>query len=71
MVLDLNWVLIYQGVYVAGRERSVKLRPGCSAFLDWLSSQAMVSSWSSITDKNIYRVVDAVLKGTSLKREGV
>jgi hypothetical protein len=71
VVLDLNGVLIYRGVYVAGRERSVKLRPGCSAFLDWLSSQALVSFWTSIADKNISRVVDVVLQGTSLKREGV
>lgn len=71
MVLDLNGVLIFRGVYVAGRERSVKLRPGCSAFLDWLSSKALVSFWSSIADKNIHRVIDAVLEGTSLKRDHV
>ena len=71
MVLDLNGVLIFRGVYVADRERSVKKRPGCSAFLDWLSSQAVVSFWSSIAEQNINRVLDAVLEGTSLKRDHV
>lgn len=71
MVLDLNGVLIFRGVYVAGRERSVKVRPGCSAFIDWLSSQALVSFWSSIAEHNIYPMVDAVLEGTILKRDHV
>ena len=71
MVLDLNGVLIHQGIYVAGRERSVHLRPGCTAFLDWLSSRAMLSFWSSIADRNIHRVVDTVLQFTSLKQEDV
>ena len=71
MVLDLNGVLIHRGVYVAGKERSIHLRPGCIAFLDWLSSRAVLSFWSSIADKNIHRVVDAVLQFISLKREDV
>ena len=71
MVLDLNGVLIHRGVYVAGREHSVHLRPGCTAFLDWLSSRAVLSFWSSITDRSIHRVVDAVLQFTSLKQEVV
>ena len=71
MVLDLNGVLIYCGVYVAGKERSIKLRPSYSTFLDWLSSLAMVSFWNNIMDKNIYRVIDVVLEDTSLKQEGV
>ena len=71
MVLDLNGVLIHRGVYVASRESSIHLRPGCIAFLDWLSSRAVLSFWSSITDRNIHRVVDAVLQFTSLKREDV
>ena len=71
MVLDLNGVLVHRWVYVAGGERSVHLRPGCTAFLDWLSSQAVLSFWSSITDRNIHRVVDAVLHFTSLEQEDV
>ena len=69
MVLDLNRVLVHRGGYIAGRERSVHLRPGCTAFLDWLSSRAVLSFWSSIADRNICRVVDVVLQFTSLKRE--
>ena len=71
MVLDLNGVLVYQGGYIAGRERSVHLRPGCTAFLDWLSSRAVLSFWSNIADRNICQVVDAVLHFTSLKRQDV
>ena len=71
MVLDLNGVLVHWGGYIAGRERSVHLRPGCTAFLDWLSSRAVLSFWSSIADRNIHRVVDAVLQFTSLKRQDV
>ena len=71
MVLDLNGVLIHRGVYVAGKERSVQLKPGCTAFLDWLSSQAVLFFWSSIMDRNIHRVVDDVFQFTSLKREDV
>ena len=71
MVLDLNGVLVHRGGYIAGRERSVHLRPGCTAFLDWLSSRAVLSFWSSIADRNIRRVVDAVLQFTSLKRQDV
>ena len=67
MVLDLNGVLVHRGEYIAGRERSVHLRPGCTAFLDWLSSRAMLSFWSNIADRNIHRVVDVVLQFTSLK----
>ena len=67
MVLDLNGVLIHQGVYVADKERSVHLRPGGTAFLDWLSSRAVLSFWSSIADRNIHQVVDVVLQFTSLK----
>ena len=71
MVLDLNGVLVHRGGYIAGREHSVYLRPGCTAFLDWLSSRAVLSFWSSIADRNICRVVDAVLEFTSLKRQDV
>ena len=71
MVLDLNGVLVHRGGYIAGRERSVHLRPGCTAFLDWLSSRAVLSFWSSIADRNIRRVVDDVLQFTSLNREDV
>ena len=71
MVLDLNGVLVHRGGYIAGRERSVHLRPGCTAFLDWLSFRAVLSFWSSIADRNIHRVVDAVLQFTSLNREDV
>ena len=71
MVLDLNGVLVYRGGYIAGRECSVHLRPGCTAFLDWLCSRAVLSFWSSIADRNIRRVVDAVLQFTSLKRQDV
>ena len=34
----LKWVLIHQGVYIAGSENFVQLIPSCVAFLDWLSS---------------------------------
>ena len=71
MVLDLNGVLVHRRGYIAGRERSVHLRPGCTAFPDSLSSRAVLSFWSSITDRNIRRVVDVVLQFTSLKREDV
>ena len=71
MVLDLNGVLVHRGGYIAGRERSVHLRPGCTTFLDWLSSRAVLSFWSNIADQNIRRVVDAVLQFTSLNREDV
>ena len=71
MVLDLNGVLVHRGGYIASRERSVHLRPSCTAFLDWLSSRVVLSFWSSITDRNIHRVVDAILQFTSLKREDV
>ena len=71
MVLDLNGVLVHRGGYIAGRERSVHFRPGCTTFLDWLSSRAVLSFWSSIADRNIRRVVDAVLQFTSLKRQDV
>ena len=71
MVLDLNGVLVHRGGYIAGRERSVHLRPGCTAFLDWLCSRAVLSFWSSIADRNIRRVLDAVLQFTSLKRQDV
>ena len=71
MVLDLNGVLVHWGGYIVGRERSVHLRPGCIAFLDWLSSRAVLSIWSSIAGRNIRRVVDAVLQFTSLNREDV
>ena len=71
MVLDLNGVLVHRGGYIAGRERVVHLRAGCTAFLDWLSSRAVMSSWSNIADQNIHRVVDDVLQFTSLKREDV
>ena len=71
MVLDLNGVLVHRGEYIAGRERSVHLRPGCTALLDWLSSWAVLSFWSSIANRNIRRVVDAVLQFTSLKRQDV
>ena len=71
MVLDLNGVLINHGVYVVDRERSRKLKPGCATFLDWLSSQVVMSFWNSIADRNILRVVDAILQGTSLKRKDV
>ena len=71
MVLDLNGVLVHRGGYIAGRERSVHLRLGCTAFLDWLSSRAILSFWSSIADRNIRRVVNAVLQFTSLKRQNV
>ena len=71
MVLDLNGVLVHRGGYIAGRERFVHLRPGCTAFLDWLSSRAVLSFWSSIADRNVRRVVDAALQFTSLKREDV
>ena len=63
--------LFIGGGYIAGRERSVHLRPGCTAFLDWLSSRAVLSFWSSITDRNIRRIVDAVLQFISLNREDV
>ena len=71
MVLDLNGVLVHRGGYIAGREHSVHLRPGCTAFLDWLSSWTVLSFWSSIADRNIRRVVDVVLQFTSLNREDV
>ena len=71
MVLDLNGVLVHRGGYIAGRERSIHLRPGCTAFLDWLSSHAVLSFWSSIADRNICRVMDVVLQCTSLKRKDV
>ena len=71
MVLDLNGVLIHRGVYIAGRERSIQLRPYCTAFLDWLFSRAVLSFWSSIADRNILQVVDVVLQFTSLKQEDV
>ena len=71
MVLDLNGVLVHRGRYIVGRERSVHLKPGCTAFLDWLSSRVVLSFWSSIADRNIRRVVDAVLQFTSLNREDV
>ena len=71
MVLDLNGVLVHRGGYIVGKERSVHLRPGCTAFLDWLSSRAVLSFWSSIADRNIRRVVDAVLQFTSLKGQDV
>ena len=71
MVLDLNGILVHRGGYIAGRERSLYLRPSCTAFLDWLSSRVVLSFWSSIADRNIRRVVDAVLQFTSLKREDV
>ena len=71
MILDLNGILVHRGEYIAGKERSVHLRPGCTAFLDWLSSRAVLSFWSNITDRNIHRVVDTVLQFTSLKREDV
>ena len=71
MVLDLNGVLVHRGGYIARREHSVHLRPGCTTFLDWLSSRAVLSFWSSIADENIRRVVDAVLQFTSLNREDV
>ena len=58
-------------MYVAVREHSVELRPGCVAFQNWLSSQGVLFFWSSITDKNILRVVDVVLQGTSLKQKDV
>ena len=61
MVLDLNGVLVLRRGYIAGKERSVHLRPGCTAFLDWLSSRVVLSFWSSIADRNIRRVVDAIL----------
>ena len=64
-------VLVHRGGYIAGRERSVHLRPGCTAFLDWLSSRAVLSFWSSIADRNIRPVVDVVLQFTSLNREDV
>ena len=71
MVLDLNGVLVHREGYIAGRERSIYLRPSCTAFLDWLSSRAVLSFWSSIADQNIRRVVDVVLQFTSLNREDV
>ena len=71
MVLDLNGVLVHRGGYIAGRERYVHLRPGCTAFLDWLSSRAVLSFWSNIADRNIRQVVDVVLQFTSLKRQDV
>ena len=71
MVLDLNGVLVHRGGYIAGRERSVHLEHGCIAFLDWLSSRAVLSFWSSIAGRNIRRVVDVVLQFTSLNREDV
>ena len=71
MVLDLNGVLVHWGGYIAGRERSVHLRPGYTTFLDWLSSRAVLSFWSSIADRNIRRVVDAILQFTSLNQEDV
>ena len=71
MVLDLNGVLVHQGGYIAGRECSVYLRLGCTAFLDWLSSRAVLSFWSSITDRNICQVVDTIFQFTSLNREDV
>ena len=71
VVLDLNGVLVHRGGYIVGRECSVHLRPSCTAFLDWLSSRAMLSFWSSIADRNIRRVVDAVLQFTSSNREDV
>ena len=71
MVLDLNGVFVHRGGYIAGRERSIHLRPGCTAFLDWLSSRTVLSFWSNIADQNIHRVVDAVLQFTSLKQEDV
>ena len=71
MVLDLNGVLVHRGGYIAGRERSVHLKPSCIAFLDWLFSCAVLFFWSSIADQNIRRVVDAVLQFTSLKRQDV
>ena len=71
MVLDLNGVLVHRGGYIAGRERFVQLRSGCTAFLDWISSRAVLSFWSSIVDQNIRRVLNAVLQFTSLNREDV
>ena len=71
MVRDLNGVLVHRGGYIAGKECSVHLRPGCTAFLDWLSSRAVLSFWSNIADRNIRRVVDTVLQFTSLKRQDV
>ena len=71
VVLDLNRGLIHREVYIVGRERSVHLRPGCTAFLNWLSSRAVLSFWSSIANQNIHLVVDVVLQFTSLKREDV
>ena len=71
MVLDLNGVLVHREGYIAGREHSVHLRPGCTEFLDWLSSRAMLSFWSSIVDRNIRQIVDVVLQFTSLNREDV
>ena len=39
--------------------------------MDWLSSQAVLSIWSSIADRNIHQVVDAILHSTSLKQKNV
>ena len=54
-----------------GKKRFVQLRLGCAAFLDWFSSQAVLSFWNSIADRNILRVVDVVLQDTSLKQKDV
>ena len=58
-------------MYVAGRERSLKLRSSCATFLDWLSFQVVLSFWNNIAERNILWVVDVVLQGTSLKQKDV
>jgi hypothetical protein len=71
VVLDLNGILVHRGPFVSGLSRTIKVRPGCKEFLEWLKTVADISFWSSVNERNMGEVLGVVLQGTSIKRSDV
>jgi hypothetical protein len=66
-VLDLNGFLIHRSY----SPKSYSLRKGCIEFMDWLFANANVIVWSCTVKKNIYAMLDGVLKEASFKTSDI
>ena len=69
IVLDLNGVLLHR-TFVHNRP-DVQRCPGVPCFLNWLRRKANVAFWSSVTPKNLVRLLDIVLEGSSFSARDV
>ena len=65
VVLDLNGVLVWRGVYCCGIQLVILVRPGSKPLLEFIQKSAELSFWPNVSARNVEPMLDVLLHGAS------